>query len=293
VALDWVAPAECARELDVLEALRSRLIGKSLPPSEPFDANARIEPTETGYTLTLRVRFGDEAGTRVLAAEDCSELGAAAAIILALALEGAEPLPPTEPEPSAPAEPPSEPEDGPDASPAAPIAFAPHLRFRAALLGDLGALPEPALGGSVEVGYPIDAFEIWAGALLLLPSSVQLKGRSEPVAELSILGGRIAASWLPLAQGDFRAGPTLAFEVGRVGGSGQNVLDEAAGHGLWLAGLVGLEARLIVSRWVGFSAEIAVGLPARHVAFTVESLGTVHEISSPFGRARVGLVLGF
>jgi hypothetical protein len=84
--LTWEAPDGCP-DLAQERAEISRRVGALGQEirSEPIAARGiiRLAPS-SGYSLLLRTRVGDMRGERVLAGQDCGELAAAAALVLAL-----------------------------------------------------------------------------------------------------------------------------------------------------------------------------------------------------------------
>lgn len=83
--LTWQAPANCPQQLEVTEKIRVMLgaaPGLTLPSG--LRSRGLVEIVDARYRLTLSVRVGETERSRVIAADNCSSLGKAAAVILSL-----------------------------------------------------------------------------------------------------------------------------------------------------------------------------------------------------------------
>lgn len=113
--LAWAAPGGCPSKGDVGSEIE-RLLGasKALARGSKVTADARVTPTEGGFELALTLQQSEVTRSRRLAAPTCDELGNAAALVIALAVDPTlatakepEPAPPTPcPEPAPAAAPP-------------------------------------------------------------------------------------------------------------------------------------------------------------------------------------------
>lgn len=101
LALEWEAPLPCPRRDEVHDEVR-RLLGGTIP--EPLDLSARGLATrdEGQWTLSLRTTMDGVEGHRVIEGDACEELGAAAALILALMIDPQAVVVATDPEPPEP-----------------------------------------------------------------------------------------------------------------------------------------------------------------------------------------------
>lgn len=84
--LTWEAPQGCPDLASERAEISRRVggLGREIP-GEPIAAQGTIQLAPSGgYRLLLRTRVGDIRGERVLVGQDCNELAAAAALVLAL-----------------------------------------------------------------------------------------------------------------------------------------------------------------------------------------------------------------
>lgn len=83
--LRWSAPVGCPSAAELRQGIELRL-GRPLGPREA-QIDARVDPGEGGYRLTLRAEARGVSEQRTLDADDCGALTAAAALIVALAVD--------------------------------------------------------------------------------------------------------------------------------------------------------------------------------------------------------------
>jgi hypothetical protein len=142
VELEWIAPEECSRHDQVLNEV-IRLIR---PVKEPKPVRVKGTVTHEDGSWSILLDFeGSVTGTRSFSSSECESLTAAAAVIIALAINEERPLEKPLPEPAPPA-----PKEEPK-----PIVLPPEPK------------PEPpkpqnhlylGLGGSLETGFTPAAF---------------------------------------------------------------------------------------------------------------------------------------
>lgn len=188
--LEWIAPAECPSRGDLLAELK-QLVRGALPETTAERIRARVVLSHVGDAdgpwRGVVTTFGDGAGERTLHAPSCRALADATALILALRVDSTfaarmgTPAP-TIPEPrstatmsppssasaatplpsAVPPPPPPEPKVNPAEKPASsppPEATAspPRLHHEFALgtsiLGELGEMPSPAVGGEIVASW--------------------------------------------------------------------------------------------------------------------------------------------
>jgi hypothetical protein len=180
--LEWIAPAECPSRSEVLAELE-QLVRGALPETTAKAIRVRVVLSHGGDAdgpwRGVVTTFGDGAGERTLHAPSCRALADATALILALRLDptlaarmatpapiipepppssasAATPLPSAS-TPPPPSEPDPNPAEKPASSPPEATASPPRLHHEFALgasvLGELGELPSPAVGGEIVASW--------------------------------------------------------------------------------------------------------------------------------------------
>ena len=277
--LTWQAPAGCATEADVIREIDG-LVANSAPstPNTTIAANASVESDHGGFTLTLIVRDVEGSHGRRLEAPTCEELGHAAALIVALAIDpallatqsipnGTTSFTPTGPSvrPNTTQLPNPPPGPTPTAaraeSPtpiAAPDAGKDPLFWRLGLsaFASYNTLPGINLGTGL-----FGAIQTRGMRLELDASSLSANARLERSPRLSATFAlyRIAPRicWL-VTEKSWSAGPCASIELGRISGSGFGATSNHDVKELWLGSTLGalLEVRIASSTLLGVFAEI-------------------------------------
>ncbi|MEO8183724.1 MAG: hypothetical protein ABI895_33255 [Deltaproteobacteria bacterium] len=326
-ALLSVAPALPAAELMVrgpdacpdaseLGFRVERAIGMPLVASAPLRFRVLFEPPATaaqGYTARLDARAldGELASTpRSLRAQDCSRLGDAVAVSIALAIgsseaetaertrsaaghsgasvaeregarTGALPALTGAKDVSTPAEP--ERTDGAGLSPVLAISA----------LADSGSLPSAGLGvgGAAELRGQHLALRV--GGLLLFDQHVTTKAAvGAPGADMSLLLGSLSGCAAPL--GSYRQNLTLftcaGWELGRLAAAGTGVSTPRSANQLWSAPRVdaGLSWALPATR-LRFDAQLTAAAPLKRDDFFLRELGQLHRPPGAIGRLSLGV----
>jgi hypothetical protein len=227
--LSWSAPAGCPEKADVLREIE-RLLGSDRALTEGLPLRALAEVRAEGQRFRLELRFPSPESelTRYVESDVCGELQGAAALILALSLDPANPrlaaaeLPgsvtpgnptpapatsagetapaTTAPPPAAPAEP-AAPVAPPPAAAAAEAPSRAQPRFVPPFGGirpvlDVGTLPSPAFGGKIDFGFRVEPIVLVIEGALFAPQTHTVEG-----AGGSFLFG--ALSVLPCWRPDF------------------------------------------------------------------------------------------
>lgn len=135
LVLTWHAPEGCPAEDEVRAEVVS-LLGEGVAAVLPVRADAELTPREGGWSLVLHTVIEETEGERTLDGETCEEVARAAALVLALALSGAERPPPQAPR----------------------VRFVSQVPVEAAF----GVLPAPTLVLGLDVAIEIDALRIVA-----------------------------------------------------------------------------------------------------------------------------------
>lgn len=237
------------------------------------------------------------APARVFHAANCSELGEAAAVAIALALGGAAAEPARATEPAAdrlPAPPADTSRDaaGDAAEDASGAALASELRSlggaaRAEAVVDTGSLGGVALGASAEVGVRWRALGVRAYGLGLPSRQVRL-APSQSV-ELSL--------WAAGLRGCYRAVDGLPLldvcggaEVGAFGAAGRGLVDARERRDAWGATTWGTWLGVDLAEHLQAGARLEAVVPLSRERYLVNRNELVHEMSGP--SLRLALSLG-
>jgi hypothetical protein len=292
LSLAWHAPSDCPTGASVTRAVEALI---TRPPARTLDAVSVIRKTGERYTAEITTPRGE----RKLDGESCRAVSEAVAMVLALAIDpdaspndaafaafdepdeppprasGAEatPAPPPSTVRVAPATPRDEPRQRPLAQ--APAAAAPRFLTAAFGLVEVGMLPQATFGASLGLGVAFERFSAELGPRLLLPRSGELEDDPEKGGEIGYLGGYAAACVTPLVSR--RLDGCLAFEVGRLAGTGFGVTEKLSGEALWLAPELFGAGRLPIAGGFEGQARVGVALALNRPQFVLDELGNVHR----------------
>jgi len=271
VELDWEAPAGCPDETTARAWLDAYLGG------EGGGAEVDIEIAARGgdrFAATIDIELPDGIeGERALTGQGCRHVAEAAVLVVAMIIDPAgvaarvTAAREAEPEPA-------------DTTPPEPLRLALGLR----LLGDAGTLPDPSVGAGLFAGLD------WAR----LHGALRLDALWPRTADGPASGSGGEFTWLAAGLGvDYDVVRALDGMLGlgpRVGVEGGVVL--ARGVGLdepqrerqpWIAGGVGLGARLFGDAWwLGLAVE--AWAPLHRPAWALDDFGTLFRPSPVGGR---------
>lgn len=310
----YVAPAGCPPESAFLEKLRERTpnVTSSAPGAAQLTVTA--EHTDDSYVVRVELRTLEPSQPRVLRGATCDEALAAAAMVIALAIDSQEEwqLPPDEssqapvdseveatsprlltparvrsipapPEPPAP-EPPSPPT----------TAHPPGPRFRAGgqYLYSSAYSPDPASVAAVfgEIG---DRQRAWSGRLAFVYADSGYLDLAEHQARFWAVGGRLDGCWSPTERP--RLPLCVAVEFGRAAArirAPEYRLSGLSTERGWFA--AGPLLRLVQDVITPVDLELEVGLffPSdRNVPFFRKAELQVHDIPTLAWHAGIGLGL--
>jgi hypothetical protein len=222
VELTWEAPSECPSRDWVLAEV-ARLLSSSHNPRLPAVATVRVEREADGrWHAALSLDARDAHSDRTLETENCNAIAAAAAFVLAVAVEGGLPPPVPEP-PPVPVAPPAEAAQQrrpPPSSAAPPPGPASQLSVSAAgVIDGGGTMPAPAPGGELDVGwsYARDGLRLRAlGAVGYFPPATSPDNAAGERGSFWLLTAA-ARTCLSLARGAVDFGPCLGGEVAVMG----------------------------------------------------------------------------
>lgn len=305
--LAWLAPAGCPTGVAVTREI-DELIASSAASTvnATIAANASIVSDPAGFTLTLTVRDAEGSHERRLDAPNCEELGHAAALIVALAIDPAllanhadpggrspntappQPVPAPTPSPLSSTSPPPTPiiaRAEPPATTFMPPSVSAHepLFWRVGLSAFAGyhTLPGVNLGAGVfgAIQGKMLRLELAASAI---PGEAKANApRQGATFALYQLAPRVC--WL-VAKPTWAAGPCAGIELGRISGQGHGVDTETTRWGNWLASSFGalFEWRLAPSSLLG--AFVDAEVPLMHDRFTLAGETLFRpQISARFG----------
>jgi hypothetical protein len=296
--LTWDAPAQCSDAQQVM-AVVAELTGQH-PPVIPPERRIRalVEPSESGWELSLTLFDGARERSRVLTAPSCPELARATGVVIALALDpdAADELPALEPAGSsaateedlrAPGLEEATPEPVPVESPAA--APAPlEWRLQAAALLDGVALGAPAPGLAISFGARRAALSGFAHGAWLPARQEGVDSRGS--VEFSLLAGGVSACY-ELARGVLALDACGGLELGRLAASGERLDDAASFADWWLAPSLGVAFGSLLAGPLYFRAGADALVPVLREAYRVNDGLLVHR--APSIGFRGGIALGF
>jgi hypothetical protein len=250
-------------------------------------ARASILKRAERWELRLETSLDGEPGERMLAASTCKDVAAAAALVLAFAIDPGAALkhsaPPPAAAPPSPAPPPPPPPRG------TPTYFG----VSAAVRYGVGALPGGSVGAALGVSIEHGP---WSGALVgagFAERSQSAPDRPSAGGEFSMWAIAAAPCWAPAYRGTLRLRLCLPFELERVHAEGYGVDEPAEAtrtellFGPELVPGLGLTSRLELIAPLG----LAVAL--QRPEFYLERIGTVFRGSLLQGHAGLGLLARF
>jgi hypothetical protein len=304
VDLAWSAPVECPSREAVVQEIERTLRGSTAPRVR---TTARVDVTQDDHgrwhaSLEVDTRGGQSA--RVLEAESCGAIASAAAVIVALAVEGGVAPAPLPPKPPPPEPPPPKPTAPSPPSPAAPPATTQgsQLLVGAAGVLDDATMPNLAPGAELTLGW---AYRVSIWRLRLLASgeifpvqNVSFAGRpGNEGGHFGLLAGAARACGGIVGHG-FDLGPCVGAEVDEMSASGVGSLTrKLTGSATWGA-IVG-SALASWSPWrpLAIVARLDGLLPVARPQFVIDNPTqgptTVHQPSAAAMRVALGIELRF
>lgn len=253
------------------------------------------EGTPARWRLELRVGAESEP-PRILESNECRKLAEATAFIVALDLQSRAAAEHPEQHPPTPAVPHAEREGRPSAARPATRRPTPPGGARAIvgglggdLAGDHGTLPALGWSGGFfgYIGYGSWRAELGAA---FWPRNraddTSLRGAGASIS-LRVAGVRGCSSLSFLSIDWIDA--CFRLEAGALHAAGYGILRPATSDGLWLAGLVGLTARVSEAGPLRVRGTVELGPPLRYPAVTIEGLGQVYAPAPLVVRLGFGL----
>ena len=319
--LEWSAPGGCPNGVEIAQRIEA-LLGAPIIQMTPEPIVARGKVVEIGplrYELELETRQREQRFVRSMQAPSCAELSDAGALVLALAIDpalaerraraaqappGTDALPsdlppPAEPAPAKPAQPaPARPPprravttldsaDPPDeVVPVAPLAA--RWSARLGVVIDAGTVATSAYGFGVSIGAPFGSFRAELGFVWLPPTATVIATDPERGGSIDLAAADLVGCYVPL-RGGFEIATCGVVELGRLHGAGFGTTVESEGSALWFALGPSALFRLRAAESLFVSASAALLFAPELNEFTLENVGTVHEVSPVI--PRIGLAV--
>jgi hypothetical protein len=206
-------------------------------------------------------------GNRSIVANDCDELGNAAALLLSLLADGPAEAQPMAAEPARRAEP----------------------SLGAALAIDIGSLPRAAWGPALRVGMSWDSLSLELSSAFFPTQDVFGPPPSAAVGELRLITAAIGGCYALTR--DYEISPCLALAYGRLWGEGVGLRLRHSVHGDQVMVAPGLRFAAVLARAVRAVIELSLGLPLYGATFAVEPIGAVHRTADLVAQMRAGVEL--
>jgi hypothetical protein len=296
-SITWHAPAQCSDAPQVMSVV-AELTGQAslaIPPDRRI--RGVVEPSGSGWQLSLTLFDGARERSRVLTAPSCPELARAAAVALVLALDPEVAGEPPPPEPSSGSSAASQ-EDQPgldgtaleplSAEATAPAGVALEWRLEASALLDGVALGAAAPGLGISFGARQAALSGFVHGAWLPMRREGVDGRGS--VEFSLLAGGVSACY-ELARGLLAVDACGGVELGRLAASGEHLDDAASFADWWLAPSLGVAFGSALAGPLYFRAGADALVPVLREAYRVNDGVLVHRASSIGFRG--GVALGF
>jgi hypothetical protein len=302
VIFEWNAPGECPTSEQVLAEVARVIHGRQERVAVMARVDVQRAPSDR-WKGVVSLETEDARGERVFEAESCSAIASAAALIVALAVEGGA-LPPPEPPPVPAAPSPAaiavrtQPIE--TAAPPRPWQHPSQLIVTATGVMDAGVMPGGAAGGGeLALGFSMHApswrVRALGGAAYFPVRSNALTATDE--------GGRFSLFTLSLRacasgiRGRLDLGPCVGAEIERMSASGFGPsmrFEAASGSSWWAAGIVGALASWSISPLLAVVVRgEAVFTPTQQRFVVQPGSVLVHSPSQLAGRATAGIELRF
>jgi hypothetical protein len=305
--LGFDAPAECGVTREDLEQQIEHVIARPLSAAESALFDVRVRRAGRAWLLVLSTReaagsAAPEAGAREIRGASCHEVTDAAAVAIALAVEGKQ-APASErqdweprPAQTAPAAPSGDAEtarhsdvvpaeESPLREPRAQAENAVRFGLFAAAQVDGSALPHATPGASLGLLLEFAAFRAEVFGTLFLPQTAALSDGRGGEFDLFLSGARACGQ---SAFGDLRVLGCASFEAGRLSGRGLRVRSAYTRNTAWFA--LGVEAGLLwlVSPKVGLMLRGGLARPLSRPDFVLDGMEPVHRAGAVSLRGMLG-----
>jgi hypothetical protein len=257
LTLRWSGPADCAEPANLESEVAALLPpGTELESAREFEVAIEALPAG-GYRLQLREPSADATSVRVLGS--CAEASEAAAVLIAMALDGGAQAAPSAPEPAPEPMPEEQHDDSVPVSPE-PASVRGNWVLTAAALGDVRSLPEPSVGAMLGASWSLRALRLawYARYLPAQPADDVPSGAS---AKFDLYAAALNGAFLWSIRA-FAFGPALELELGYLRGRTERVPNAGSDGAAWamVAGGALAEVRLHPRISLQFGALLGVPL---------------------------------
>jgi hypothetical protein len=287
---------DCADSAPLLERRLAELVEPR--DLERLTVSVAVSRSTNGYDVELTIHLeGQPLGSRHFEVASCARAAETAAVAASLAVYAGT----GEPEGAtasgiSPDIWTRHPDPMPDFSRPRPVRKAtpkPLLEARLGLLGgvEIGALPDPAWGGALELELAVG--ERWSFAVLAaMTASQQHAVADQRSVHLSLLSGAARACAAPLLAARFRLDGCAGARLMQARGQGEGFDLSRTATLNWVAPLLGIDFSMRGPSYIEWRAELEGSLPLSRRRFLVDG-DEVARAGVLVGAARFGAVLRF
>lgn len=285
-------PGDCVARSDILDQVET-ILGRPLATVPEVDFEVDITAARGASSWRLRMetvpRAAGQRRLRELAGRSCAELGDAAAVAIAMAVQSTDE--PAEPA-GAPVKPVASPPGSPIVTTAAPASSRPRprLALALALLLESGALARGGPGVTIEGSLDLGSIRLVAGGTRLAAQEVRISPTAS--GTFGLFAGSLLAC-LVHTLGRFTALGCAGGEIGQLSGEGAGNVDSRRGTALWLAGRAELGGGYPVTHSLWLVMRGGVAVPTRRPVFVIDGTTEVHQPSALTGRGTLGFEIVF
>lgn len=249
--IDWARGAACPKPASLATDVE-RLLGTEHGQLAPMKFAARVAALEPeGYELNLDVVTRDHRAHRTVRLSTCEEVGEAAALLIATALDPAVAL-----------------REEPATEPAPRERVPPTWALSVSGLFDTRSLPHESFGvsGGVQLAFERGAW-LWAEGRYLAPAR-QIDEGSSSETKIDMLGGALGTAWM-WKLGKAALGPALELEAGLLRGRSNGLVQAERADALWVDALGGALLSYALHTRVGLSLGMLGGVPLTRPRFAL------------------------
>jgi hypothetical protein len=278
--IEWDAPVSCP-DLSTVSARIAALRGNAEPDFSGLGSVRGVIRREGGrFVLTLELLDGGERESRLIAGDACADLAEAAAVAIAIALDGSS----VEPAAGDPAT------DAPTvegATRAVEPGAVPAARLMAHALLDTAALAQPALGVGAEVRADRGGFALGAYGAWLPPQSDYVTRDRFVDFSLWFAGARVCRR---LFDAVLEGAACASFDAGVLRAAGSGLARSREVRDPWLAPGAAFELGAGLWQQLGLQGRAEVVAPLVRRPYVVNETDAVHRLPLLVPRLWLGLV---
>jgi hypothetical protein len=154
------------------------------------------------------------------------------------------------------------------------------------------AVPGVSVGVLAGGGLRIGIVDLSVEGLWTAPRRRSVATPPGAGANFSLLTGRLRGR-VALIEGWLELAPCAGFELGWLSGESFGVSAPSSGGALWIAPLVGAEARVFVHELIAITTRLDGSFPLARPAFVIAGVGPVTEPGAASLRAELGVSVYF